>query len=368
MQRRLVIDALAFEQGKSYGYQEYLFNLLEYIYIYRTNILYESIIIICLESQKDYFVRYEARIKIKSYSSHSIYKRLFIQTYMPFDLKLTKKDLVLYTSNYSSLIKRASSILVIHDLLFKRKKLFPYTLMRWQRQFYLPISINKADKIIAISKFTANDINEYYKGNSNKVEVIYNYFNFKKYPTLDKISKENYFISVCSSAYHKNTITILKAFDKYCLNGGSYNLILVGALKKGTDSYLYYEQMSEAVKSRLMIYDKIDNHLLAELYEKSKAYISASLFEGLGMPIIEAMYFNLPVILSDYPVFHEVSMEKGFYFNPLSEKELVKRMLYIQNNLTCFCDYKGIIIDRYSERNTSQKYIDLINEMYNKTN
>lgn len=363
--RRLIIDALAFEYGKSFGYQEYVFNLLDYIYEYRNNIYYEKIFIVCLRQQENYFHRYVDKFIIKSYYCSSVYKRLLIQSYVPFDLKLTKKDLVLYTANYTSLFKKASYILVIHDLLFKRRELFPYKLMRLQRQFYLPISVRLADKIVAISKFTAEDIDYYYKNGGKKINVIYNYFNFKKFPELQNITKENYFISVCSAAYHKNTITVLKAFYKYSFKGGEYKLVLVGALKKESESYLYYNQMPDMVKEKIIIYDKIDNNLLALLYAQAKAYISASLFEGLGMPIVEAMYFNLPVILSDYPVFHEVSMDKGIYFNPLVTDDLVDKMFFIERNQDYSYNYKDEIMKMYSENNTSRKYIDLFNDIYN---
>ena len=157
MKRRLIIDTLAFEYGKAFGYQEYIFNLLDYFHAHRSKILYEEIWVICLESQKKYFAKYSDSLNIRAFKCCSIYKRLLIQTLIPFILKLKKSDLVLYTANYSSLIKRSPHVLVIHDLLFKRKSLFPYPLMRLQRQLYLPISINYADTIVAISNFTAND-------------------------------------------------------------------------------------------------------------------------------------------------------------------------------------------------------------------
>ena len=368
MKRKLVIDCLAFEYGKAFGYQEYVLNLLDYLYSNRYLIQYDEIIIVCVTGQQHCFEKYSNRISVQSYHCDSIFKRLMLQIWIPFHLSLNKRDLVLYTANYSSLIKKATNILVIHDLLFKRKSLFPYKLMRYQRRLYLPLSIMNADRIVAISQFTKTDIEYYYKKIcKNKVTVIYNYFNFKKYSSAtDNIEKEKWFILVCSNAVHKNTITVLKAFNQYCTVGGTYNLVLVGALRKGTAACGYYEQLPVAIKKRIVMYDKISNTLLAELYQKSKAYISASLFEGLGMPIVEAMYFNLPVILSDYPVFHEVSFDKGIYFNPLDEADLVKKMLYVQKN-SMNVSYKQQVLDWYSEQNTSQKYIDLFNELYNKT-
>lgn len=365
MKQRLIIDVLAFEYGKSFGYQEYVLNLLDYFYTHRSDIPFETIIIVSLESQRKYFDKYIDRIQIKTYKCHSILGRLLIQSLMPLDLALKKHDLILYTANYSSLFKRCHHVLVIHDLLFKRKNLFPYNLMRFQREVYFPISIKLADRIIAISKFTASDIVHYYPNSRGKISVVYNYFNFEKFPSMAcGTQRHNNFISVCSMAFHKNTITVLEAFEEYCLRKGTFDLLLVGALKKGTIQYERFEQMDIPIKNRVHIYDKISNSLLAELYQTSKAYISASLFEGLGMPIVEAMYFSLPVILSDYPVFHEVSMDRGLYYNPLNKDELVDKMFVVQSMKNIDFNYSDDIRNVYSAENTSKRYIDILNSFY----
>jgi len=365
--KRLVIDVLAFEYGKSFGYQEYICNLLDYFSAHRFDILFDKIVIVCLKQQQVYFEKYLDNFQIKSYNCSSTLKRMLVQSLIPLLLKLTKDDLVVYTANYSSLIKRSRHILIVHDLLFKRKKLFPYRLMRFQRSFYLPISVMLADKIVAISEFTASDIAYYYPNCENKITVIYNYFNFLKFPKQHGcVKRGNYFISVCSTAYHKNTITVLDAFEDYCIKGGEYDLILVGAMKKGTKLYDRFLQMTNTIRRRIYIYENISNEQLALLYQKSKVYISVSLFEGLGMPIVEAMYFNLLVILTDYPVFHEVSMDKGIYCDPLNFEDLSTKMLLTQTiDISTSNFYSDIVSDKYSEQKTSEKYIQLINSFIN---
>ncbi len=251
---------------------------------------------------------------------------------------------------------------MIHDLLFKHKAWLPNRLMRYQRELFVPISIALADKVICISKFTENEVLKYYPYAKGKIEMIYNYFNFQKYSNCSDICKENSFISVCSSAYHKNTITVLKAFQEYCLRGGSYNLILVGALKNGSASCSLYNEFNEVIKKRIQIYNNIDNDKLSELYSKAKAYISASLFEGLGMPIVEAMYFNLLVILTDDEVFREVSLNKGVYFNPMDYLHLSKIMQNVENGEYALPPY--MIQKKYSEINTSAKYLSVLNSLY----
>ena len=367
MGRNLFIDLLAFENKKAFGYQEYVFNLLEYFYNHRQEILYDKIFLVCLSSQAHCFDIYKDRLGIISYNCSSLFVRIIIQTFLPIFLKLNRFDLILYTANYSSLIKRCNHILVIHDLLFKRKDLLPNIMMRIQRSIYVPFSIKLSDKIIAISQFTIGDIEKFYPYSKGKIVMIYNHFNFEKFlPVGRVICRENFFISVASSAYHKNTMTLLKAFNQYCLNGGKYDLIIVGGLKERSKLFQVYSSFSDNVKSKMHFYKNISNEELSLFYQKSKAYISTSLFEGLGMPIVEAMYFNLPVILSNCSsVFYEISLNKGFYFDPLDVNMLVKRMFEVQNK-NIVVNYSSEIKELYSSKNTSAKYIDLINSFYNK--
>lgn len=365
--KRLVIDAFAFEHGKSFGYQEFLFNLLDYFYSCREQILFEEIIIVCIDSQKDYFRKYTDKFSLKTYRCSNKLYRMICQSFFSINLNLRKQDLILYTANYSSLFVISKNILVIHDLLFKKKSLFPYPLMRIQRMLYLPISVRIANSIIAISNFTAHDIGHYYPLSLNKINVIYNYFNFKKYHlslnSLEYKKNGNYFISVCSNAIHKNTLTVFQAFELYCRMDGKFNLILVGSLNKNTELYSFFYLLPSSIKERIFIYSKISNDYLAELYHNAHAYISASFFEGLGMPIVEAMYFNLPVILSDLPIMHEVSMERGIYFNPYNSKALAEIMLSVQSKKENV-DYRKNVEEVFSEQNTSQKYVELINSFY----
>ena len=335
--------------------------MLNYFYQNRKDLRFDEVNIICLKGQEQYFKKYSDCFHIITIAAKSLLMRFLMQSLFPFRFGLNKKDVILFTGNYSALFKRTNHVLVIHDLLFKHKTWLSNRLMRWQREFYLPISIKKADKVICISQFTEKEVLHFYPNAVGKTEVIYNYFNFEKYPPTNCVAKENYFISVCSSAYHKNTIIVLKAFYEYVQRGGTYDLNLVGALARGSESSLFYHSMEENVKNRIKIFSKIDNVTLASLYSNAKAYISASLYEGLGMPIVEAMYFNLPVILTDDEVFHEVSMERGIYFQPTAWNQLADILQKIENDEYFNHDYKNLIIDFYSESKTSAKYVEVVN-------
>lgn len=93
-------------------------------------------------------------------------------------------------------------------------------------------------------------------------------------------------------------------------------------------------------------------------------FVSASLYEGLGMPVVEALYFGLPTLLSDISIHHEVSMDMAQYFPSLSYEVLselfVENATHRKNNDTVL---KSTLIKLYDKDNTSMRYINLLNHI-----
>lgn len=359
--RTLIIDALAYERNKAFGFQEYLFNLLDYFYINRDSILFNKIILVCDKKEENDFERFSIRFEIKGFQINNILHRYIIQSIFPFSLRLKSTDVILNLSNYSGLFKRSKNILVIHDLLFLRNNLLKNKFMRLQRHLYVPRSIKLADQIIAISNFTKNDIEKNYMI-STKIPVvkIHNYFNFNKFDFPKKLENERpYFLSVSSSSFHKNTITILKSFEKFCLLNNDFLLYLVGGISH-IETQKYYNHLPEKVKNRIRIFKNLSNKSLGNLYANCFMFISASFFEGLGMPIVEAMYFNVPLVLSDIEVFREITNNKAIFFDSNSDDELTKIMLNQSEKIKTSITYD---LANFSALNTSRKYIDIINNI-----
>lgn len=366
MNRTLIIDALPFEKGKAYGYQEYLFNLLDYFYNNDVDINFEKILIVCNSLQIEHFDKYKDKFKIHGFKYNGLMKRILIQNTMYLKIGIGINDVILFTGNYSSLIKKCKHVLVIHDLLYLRKNLLPKPLMRWQRSLFVPRSVKLADNVIAISEFTRQDLLKNISSariKPEKIIKIYNYFNFSKFSTLEEseleIKKGKYFLCVSSSEYHKNLITVLRSFEVFSFQNGEVDLYIVGNLKN--DAKNYYDQLDNSVKARIKILSNINNTRLAGLYKNCAAYISATFFEGLGMPIVEAMYFNCKVIVSNLDVLREITLGKAVYFEPDSVEQLSDRLLNYQK-LQSF-NFKEQILDIYSEDKTSGKYINILNNI-----
>ena len=364
-ERTLVFDLLVLHKNKAYGFQQYVLNLLDYFYLYRERINYHRIILVCKKTEEIILSKYDDKFVIDSHSIHGYIHRLWCQTMIPFRLKLDKSDLLISPGNTSGLIAKSTELLVIHDLLFKRKKWIPSRIMRLQRELFIPISIKKADVIVAISKFTADDIVRYYKYAEGKIQVVYNYMNFEKFASpVSNIMNRNYFLTVSTSIPYKNQRTILQAFKKYCELGGSNDLVMIGKMPVESEPWEVFQSLPQHIQRRVTIMSDITNQSLGQLYNFADCFISASLFEGLGMPIVEAMSFGLPVLLSDIPPHHEVSLNKGVFFDPYNENELARLMLNLNNSKRNYC---AEIKTLFSHENTSARYIDIINCIYENT-
>lgn len=365
--KKLVIDALIFEPHKAYGYQEYLFNLLDYFYINRASIKYEKIIIACSKKSCNYFEKYSDIFEISPLNFSTKLGHLWVQNLLKYKFHLNKKDLVLFTYNYSSLIKQGQHLLVIHDLLYLRKNYLPNFMMRFQRRIFIPRSIQLSDKIIAISNFTKQDIIRNYPNNPNRIDVIYNYFNFEKFNVSfseDMNIEFDYFLSICSSAYHKNTITVLRGFVIFAQSNRNTHLVLVGGIvHDNSELYSFYKIIPDFIKCRIHVYENVANSTLRYLYSHAMGFISATLFEGLGMPIVEAMYFNLPLILSNIEVCREVSLNMGRYFESMDYLKLSQYFAEVENQHKR-TSTKNNALEMYSEKETSERYINLINLFY----
>ena len=363
MNNKLIIECMGVVKGKSYGFQEYLLNLLDYMHSHREELNYKEVILVCKPSQKDFFSRYSSNFTIIPISgSESYIGRLFQQTLLPLRLHLHKKDTYFFPGNLSGMLKLCKHVLVIHDLLFKHRNLLHNKWMIYQRELFTGPSLRLADRVIGISEFTAKEICQYYPYAKRKTQFIYNDINFEKFECTPTNEDDGYFLAVSANYFHKDLVTLFQAYDNYCKKGGKRLLKLIGSINKRSASWRAYKNMSKDACNKISFMKDLSNKDMGLLYKHASAFISTSLYEGFGMPIAEAMWFGLPVFLADTKIHHEISMNKAVFFPKQDGEALSELML---NESLYRRDYGSIIHARYSEQNTSAKYISLLNEMNN---
>lgn len=258
---------------------------------------------------------------------------------MSHDIKANKIDIFHGLSNELPLnIKRvkAKKVVTIHDLIFLRlPKLYKF-IDRQIYNFKFKRACQNADKIIAISHQTKEDIIHYYKIPESKIEVIYQTCNpiFKqrfddeiKEKTKIKFQlPQNFILNVGTIEKRKNALTVIKAIQNVDIS-----LVIIGKeteYAKEVKSYIHKNGLQNKVK----ILNNVNIQELACIYQLSKIFIYPSIYEGFGIPILEAFFSGVPVITGNTGATAEAGGEAAIKTNPLDYKMLEEQIVYLLEN------------------------------------
>lgn len=192
-------------------------------------------------------------------------------------------------------------------------------------------AVSNSSLILTVSDFSVDEIARFY-GNKvkNKIERVYNGFNDVIYEKKAVFTERfNYLLFVGSVKPHKNLKNALLAFEKGMKENNNLRFVIVGK-KEGfvtgdnevSEIVNRINQSSESV----IFTGNVDDDTLYTIYADATALIMPSYYEGFGLPLIEAMHFQLPIICSDIPVFHEVCGDQVLYFDPQDIDSISQRI------------------------------------------
>jgi glycosyltransferase involved in cell wall biosynthesis len=222
-------------------------------------------------------------------------------------LRKIKPDVFISPDGYLSLSAQVPSVLVIHDLAFEHYPQYIDKISSAYYRHFTPKYCQKATKIATVSNFSKQDIISRYKIAAEKISVTYNGVK-EQFQPLSESKKEvvrkqfteekKYFVYVGSLHPRKNIARLFKAFDKFKSDSKSdYKLVIAGA--KGwmmQEINEVYNAMQ--FKSEVLFTGHLNTEDLLKVIAAAKAMVYVSLFEGFGIPIIEAMKCEVPVITS----------------------------------------------------------------------
>lgn len=233
--------------------------------------------------------------------------------------------------------KHYKMVVTMHDLAFaKIKGICTYNNIIIQGLFAKK-SCRNADKIIAISTTTKHDIIDLYNITQDKIEVVYNGESPYKY-SKDKVGTDKfktlsekfginseYLLFIGAIEPRKNIVNMVKAFEDYKSKTSSdIKFVIAGGLGWKTAPILDKIKMSKFNKEIIMT-GYVSNEERENLYRNAKALMFVSLYEGLGLPIIEALSVGVPVITSNVSAMPEVGGNCCYYVqNPQDSLEISK--------------------------------------------
>jgi len=263
---------------------------------------------------------------------------------IPRVLKRYEADVFVSPDGYLSLKADLPQIAVIHDLNFEHhpNDLKPYIIRYYKK--YFPRFAKKADHILTVSEFSRNDIAKTYAIDKAKITVGYNSadesFTRATTEAVNEFKRKtgvehDYFISVGSIHARKNITRLLLAYDKFKKQTGALcKLLLVGNKYNWTpEMQKTLEQMEH--QNEVVFAGHLSRQDLIRAYSGALALVFPSYFEGFGIPLVEAMRCECPVICSDATCFPEVAASAAVYFNAFDVDDMAKKMsdFYIDSAL-----------------------------------
>ena len=272
-----------------------------------------------------------------------LFRFVFEQVLFPVKCKKLKIDIIYsfhYTMPYLTRIKR---IVNIPDMTFY---LFPGLHQKIKRLYFkslIPLSLKKSHKIVTISESTKNDMLKRFKGLSpDKIEVIHLGVRPGNPPVrasqhLDRygLSKNKYFLFLGTLEPRKNIVSIIKAFHQVITGDDRYreNYKLVIAGQKGW----FYEKIFETVE-RLHLEESVvftgyaNEEVKQPLLANAYLFVYPSIYEGFGLPVLEAMAYGVPVITANVSSLPEVSGEAALLVRPGKWQDIAEAMQKLLSN------------------------------------
>lgn len=263
-----------------------------------------------------------------------------------------------YTPTQHGLIGYKNQVITIHDLICIHKP-EQHKIQYWYFKYILPHIIKDCKAIFTVSNTAKRDICSYYHVSEDFVYVIPNALEDNS--IIEDIRDEGYLLVVGAAYEHKNIHELINNDkywkDKYKLKivsaRGSYGDYLKGLIKQ--------RNLEDIVEIKGFVSDKE----LDELYRNCSALVYPSLWEGFGIPPLEAMRYQKPVILSDIDVFREIFEKAAIYINignSLSWKNAFED-LYNINKLIKLKDIEMKILNKYTWGKNKKYLKDIIERL-----
>ncbi|MFN8205876.1 MAG: glycosyltransferase family 1 protein [Bacteroidales bacterium] len=269
---------------------------------------------------------------------HPLLWYLWLEWALPRVLKKIRADVFLSPDGFLSLSTKVPSVAVIHDLNFQhRPQDLPFLTRSYYRYFF-PRFARKAVGIATVSEFSKRDLINTYGIDPSRIDITFNGANGKYKPLTDtekeKVKNtytagEEYFIFVGALHPRKNIPRLLKAYEIYRSRPGSrMKLLIVGARMFGNRE-LTNTLAGMNHRSDVLFTGRLPAEDLHLLMGAAQALVFVPLFEGFGIPVLEAMQCDVPVIASNVTSMPEVAGNAALYADPESVESIAGAMIRI---------------------------------------
>jgi glycosyltransferase involved in cell wall biosynthesis len=284
--------------------------------------------------------------------------------------------------NFINLKKDTKFIITVHDISFLRyPEFFSRRKNFWHKALYLKKILKRADKIIAVSSNTKDDLVEVLGVNEEKIEVIYSGNNYSEPIKNDKNKVERYLqnnninsrfiLFVGNIEPRKNLVNLIAAYNllrQEHQDIQDIKLVIAGA-PGWKHKKIYNTWHKSPYKHDIRFLGYVSRQEKEYLYQGADIFAYPSFYEGFGFPPLEAMSFSLPVVSSNVSSLPEILGRSALLINPFKPEEIEKAMYMAITNK----ELRSELISRglrcaasFSWEKTALKYLELFKKIKEK--
>ncbi len=282
-------------------------------------------------------------VVVKPAARHALSYKIWYDIKAPLALLSHEPDIWIQPYGFCSLTTKIPQLLIVHDLAFLHFPKFISWHQRWYYQIFTKKFLNKASSIVTVSDYSKKDIIDHYQIKDEKIKVVKGAANtnFKSLTWQEREQAKEIFSGgkeffLCIGGIHprKNLMNLLKAFSLFKKwQHSNMKLLVVGRLA------WQYEDLLEKLKTYkyredVVLLGYLPDEQLFTITGAAYALVYPSFFEGFGLPIIEAMQCEVPVITSNTSSMPEIGGEAALYANPNDPDAIAKHMLHIYKDET----------------------------------
>lgn len=262
-----------------------------------------------------------------------------------------------------------ASVLTIHDFVYRR---FPGTMRKsvlWITRTFGGKSIKKATAIVPVSDFTKNELFHFYpKVNKDKVEVVScavgSAQNLSDGQTLNNAARKDQLLFVGSLEPRKNLQTLVRALEILKSRGMDVPLVMTGP--RGWKNQTIKDMLNtSSVAANIEHKGFVSDEELRNLYKESAAVIFPSVYEGFGLPALEALAYGAPVLTSKGTAMESILGDCGLFFDPKSVEDMANVIEGFWKERKVVPEASRVaLLSKYSWQNSARKLIEVFQKVH----
>lgn len=269
-------------------------------------------------------------------------KILWTHLRLSLEILFFRPDILFIPAHTTPLIHPQKTIMTVHDVAaIKFKKSFNF-FERWYSIWSVRQALKKNWKIIVPSEFTKKELEKLASNISekNKIEVVYHGFNNQSYQNCfneEEIKKFNlnsqYLISIGRIEEKKNTKRIIEAFEiiKEDSKFKDLKLVLVGKPGYGFEA-INKKQQESHYKNDIIFTGYLKNEESFEIFKHAQVFVFPSLYEGFGLPLLEAFFYEVPAVISKDNSLEEIAEDGALLVDCLDSRDIAEKIKMILEN------------------------------------